>query len=269
MESIEEIKKRIAIDGEDEVLASLKEERFVLHPDRNGGEFKTKEDEDRFHFISNALNLIGENSYSHQMIPVSQLPAIIASVSKSLAVQNNPPAIIEKNIKESFRSDIGRKYMAPKVGSGIFAAITGFLFTQANALMEHPVIGQFFSSPEGVQLLGIGFLGSIVLFIISWMRERREEARSSYLLSEDALHDLYLMMKHEAENGFIEVRKVRRYFTRSDRPDFGPLNIMLPPRLSPQIVDQILDVQLKRLEDRKAIEPVDRPGIDKVYKFKA
>ncbi|WP_345880998.1 hypothetical protein [Shewanella algae] len=269
MESIEEIENKIATDGEEHVLSSLKEERASLHPDKNGGEFRTKEDEERYHFINDALKNIGEKGISNQMIPVSQLPAIIESVSKSLAIQNNPPAIIEKNIKESFRSDLGRKYMAPKVGSGIFAGITGFLFTQATALMEHPVVGPFFSSPEGVQLLGMGFLGSVGLFIISWMQERREEARSSYLLSEDALHDMYHMMRHESENGHIEVYRIRRNLTRSHRPDLGPLNILLPPRLSPQIVDQILEVQLKRLEDRKAIELVDRPGIDKVYKLNA
>lgn len=269
MQSIEEIESKIALDGEEEVLSSLKEERASLHPDKNGGEFRTKEDQKRYYFISDALNHIAENGSSNQMIPVSQLPAIIESISKSLAVQNTPSAIIEKNIKESFRSDLGRKYMVPKVGSGIFAGITGFLFTQATALMEHPVVGPFFSSPVGVQLLGMGFLGSVGLFIISWIMERKEETQSSYLLSEGALHDIYDMIRHEAENGYIEVHRVRRHFTRSHRPDLGPFNIILPPRLSPEIVDQILDVQLKRLEDRKAIELVDRPGIDKVYKLNA
>jgi hypothetical protein len=269
MDTIEAIEKQISDQGEEDVLSALKEERATLHPDKNGGEFKSKEEESRYHFISDALKEISEKNSSTQMIPVSQLPAIIETISKSLAVQNNPPALIEKNIKESFRSDLGRKYMAPKVGSGIFAGITGFLFTQASTLMEHPVVGPFFSTPEGMSLLGMGFLGSVGLFIISWMQERREEARSTYLLSEDALHDIYHMMKSEAEDGFIEIHRVRRFFTRSHRPDFGPLNMLFPPRLSPQVVDQILEVQLSRLEERKAIELVKKPGIDKVYKLNA
>lgn len=269
MNNLSDVEKEVTKRGAETVVSELKEERASLHPDKNGGDFKTSDEEERYHFLNEALNHVEETLNSTQMIPVSQLPAIIESISKSLSIQSSPPALIEKNIKESFRSDLGRKYMAPKIGSGVFAGITGFLFTQATALMEHPVVGPFFSSPEGVQLLGIGFLGSVGLFIISWMQERREESRSTYLLSEEALHEIYGTMKREAENGEIEIYRIRRFFTRSHRPNMGPMNILFTPRLSPQIVDQILEVQLSRLEERKVIEQVEKPGIDKVYKLNA
>ncbi|WP_157360231.1 hypothetical protein [Aliagarivorans marinus] len=266
---MEEIESQLFEKSVDEVLAELKEERAALHPDKNGGKFRSNKEEERYHFISEAITHINEKNSSNQMIPVSQLPVIIESISKSLAVQNNPPAIVEKNLKESFRSDLGRKYMAPKVGSGIFAAVTGFLFTQSSTLIEHPVLGTFFNSVFGFQLLGIGFLVSVGLFLVYWMQERREEAQSTYLLSEDALHDIYHMMERESENGLVELHRIRRFYTRSHRPGFGPMNILFSPRLSPQVVDQILEVQLNRLVERKAIEQLERPGIDKVYKLNA
>ena len=269
MDNFSAIDKDVEREGADAVLASLREKRASIHPDKNGGEFKTPEEKNSYHFLSEALDHVNGRHQSNQMIPISQLTAIIESVSKGLAVPSTPPALIEKNIKESFRADLGRKYMTPKIGSGIFAGITGFLFTQATALIEHPVVGRFFSSPEGLQCLGVGFIGSVILFIFSWMLERREEARATYLLSEEALHDIYHMMMHESEGGLVEIYNVRRFLVRPGRHFIDPVKPIFSARLSSQIADQILDVQLKRLEDRKAIELIDKPGIDKVYKLNA
>ena len=266
MKTIEDIDIKIGSLGTDAVLALLKDERATLHPDKSGGGFKSKKDEERYHFLNEAIDRISEKTHSVQLIPMSQLPAIIEAIGKSLAAQNNAPAIAEKHLKESFRQDLGRKYIGPKIGSGIFAGITGFLFTQSSALMSHPVVGPFFSSKDGVAFLGIVSVASVVMFIISWMQEKGEESKATHLLSEGVLHDIYRLMQSVSNDGLVEAHELRRamaYESRGMLRDAG----LFGQRLSEQMLDQILQIQLQRLVERQAIELVNKPGISRVYKL--
>lgn len=262
MKTIEEIDRKIAGLGEDAVLALLKDERAALHPDKSGGKFKSDDEERRYHFLDEAIKYVGEKMHSTQLIPMSQLPAIIEAVGKTFAAQNNTPANAEKALKESFRADLERKYIVPKIGSGIFAAISGFLFTQASTLMDHPVVGPFFRGQDGISFLGLAFVISVVMFIFSWVREKGEESKATRLLSEDALHHIYHLMERVSQNGLVEIYRLRRLMAEESWHPFRDLN-----RLSEQVVEQILQVQLQRLVERQAIELVNKPCISPVYRL--
>ena len=269
-ESLDEILKKANQIGYPTVLSSLKEERSNLHPDKNGGLFLSETVEQRYHFLDTAISEIElKTEQNKQLISIDQLPALVESISKSIALQNKPNSLeIEKNYKESFRSDLSRKYKGAKVGSGIFAAITGFLFTQSQSLIDHPLVGVFFKSTFGNEVLAVIFLSSILLFVITWLKERREESLSNYLLSEEALRNIYHIIKDRSEGGEIETNVIRQGIRESyGSRNTHPMNIYIGSRLSAEILDKILNVQLERLIDRKVIQVVERASIERVYRI--
>ena len=255
--------------GHAPVLSSLRERRSQLHPDKNGGLFKSEADEKQYHFLDDAIKQVELKAQSDsQLIPISQLPAIVESITKSIAIQNEPnSAEIERAFKESLRSDLSRKYIGPKIGSGIFAVITGFLFSQAKSLIEHPVVGGIFETKLGMDMLILMFVSSVVLFVITWIKERREDKLSNYLLSEESLREIYYLVKELSDSEMIETNDIRRAIrgTYSHRR-VSPFDIFIRPKLSYEIMDKILEVQLQRLIDRKVIEVVDIPSIERVYR---
>ncbi len=266
---IEDVLKKANEIGCAPVLASLKDLRSSLHPDKNGGTFSSEEEKKRYHFLDEAVKQVElKNQSDNQLIPISQLPALIETITKTISTQNKPNSIeLEKAYKESFRSELSRKYMGSKIGSGIFAAITGFLFTQASDLIKHPIVGPFFDTEIGMQYLIISFVGSIVLFVITWIYERREETLSNYLLSEEALRDIYSIVRKHSDGGVIETNDIRRAIRHNYGQRYlSPFNRLLRPRLGSAIIDKILEVQLQKLIDRKVIEVVDTPSIELVYR---
>ena len=124
------------------VLAKLKEERSKIHPDKNGGEFTSDEHRKKYHRVDDAVTYLESKMEERkELISLSQLPAIVDSIATSIAKQNQPSVIqIQRDLKSDFRSELSRKYITPKIGSGVFAGISAFLFAKAGDFADHPIL---------------------------------------------------------------------------------------------------------------------------------
>ena len=270
--NIEGVLKRADEIGNAPVLSYLKDLRSNLHPDKNGGTFSSEEEEEQYHFLNEAINQLEIRSqYENQLIPVAQLPTLIDAIGKTITTQHQPnPIDVKISCRESFRKDLSRKYFGPKIGSGIFAAVTAFLFTQSPNLIVHPLVGDFFKSQTGLLSLAMLFLVSVSLFILTWLKERFEEKILNYLLSEEALGHIYSIVEEHSNGGEIATNDIRaKIRSLCSRKNYTPISVFIRPRLSHANIDMILDVQLQKLIDRKVLELVDKPSIERVYRVVA
>lgn len=255
------------------ILAKLKEKRAELHPDKNGGEFTSEKQRMSYHMVDDAITYLeGKIEESKDLIPLSQLPTIIESITTVIAKQNKPSTIqLQRDFKTDFRSELSRKYITPKIGSGVFAGISAFLFTKAGDLAQQPLFGQFFGSRLGILVLAQLFIISSLFFIVTWVREKKEEGLASYLMTDSALKGIFSTVKeHMSDEGIITTSDIRDALMFGDRYRYRrtPLDILIPirPRLSPEAIDRILDLQLSKLLERKVLEEIDKPGLEKSYK---
>ena len=59
-----------------EILELLKKERNNIHPDKNGGNFNSVNDEKKYHDLNDAIEWI-ENNSNNQLITINQMTELI------------------------------------------------------------------------------------------------------------------------------------------------------------------------------------------------
>ena len=160
-----------------------------LHPDRNGGLFPSEADKTKFLRAKSAMDFLEAHSQSAMaMIPVSQLPAVVSAVAQALALRT-PSELnsLQASYLVDARQRISRQFVLPKIGSGVFAAITGFLVAFPDKFEKHPLLGPVLEGSLAQYFL-LTLLGySALAFALVWYKERLAESRAEYLMSESAL----------------------------------------------------------------------------------
>lgn len=255
------------------LLTKLKEKRAELHPDKNGGEFTSDDQQKSYHRMDAAISFLESKiEDSKELIPLSQLPTIIDSIATSIAKQNKPSATqIQRDLKSDFRSELSRKYITPKIGSGVFAGVSAFLFTKAGDFADHPLLSSYLGGDIGLAVLGQVFIISSLFFVFTWIREKKEEGLASYLMTDSALKQIFSAVKsHMNDDGIVTTSDIRGALTFGDRYRHirTPLDLFFPirPKLSPEAIDRILEIQLAKLLERKVLEELGKPGLEKSYK---
>lgn len=127
----------------EEVRDELRKIMSSVHPDRNGGNFSSEEDKSRFLRAQEALRFLELNAHAGSaLIPVSHLPAVISALSQALTTTSSSNAnTLQLNYMPDARARISRRYTLPKIGSGVFAAATGFLVAFSDKFDKHPLLG--------------------------------------------------------------------------------------------------------------------------------
>lgn len=247
-------------------VRDLKEERSGIHPDKSGGEFLSTQAQKRYFEIEKELEQLRslEQVPSQQLIPVSQLPALIEALGGAIALKNHQSAQdLEREFRRASKLDLSRKYRPPKISSGVAAAVVGFLFTQAPALAEHPLMGPFFASQTGLIVLGYAFFLSLGVLALAWFRERREASLIANLMSRNILAEVLKSLESLPAGHLFEETELRhllfRHAMRWNRS-------VLFPSLDEETFDNVFDVQLQRLIEREVLResPVKR-GIDRIF----
>lgn len=169
-------------DNPEQLRKELRLKVKELHPDTNSdGEFKTPEDEKEFNKITEAMSFLDAYSKGQgALIPVSQVQSVMETFAKSLAAQNKEsPAQIRTTIISDVRSRLSHRSFFPKIGSGVFAAITAFLTVLPADYAQHPILGGILSDPIASRLLlQLTFMSSL-FFIFTWFFERRAKQKQS------------------------------------------------------------------------------------------
>lgn len=285
--SIEQIVKDLGLDSRPDDYDGLKRELRTklaeLHPDKNGGAFSSSEDEGRYNRVSSAYEFVNLACHeSTALIPVTQLPAIIKAVRDAqLAPTQLQVGQLRAECREESRLDTHNRYALPRIGSGVFAAVCASLFTFSGSLAEHPVLGILAKKMTfQLSLLGLAAYTGM-FFLLTWVRERKEDALADYLMSEKArreifdqvLHNTHAVSKGATPRQF-SIRNVmdvieerwggRRHYHSS--PIF--LSVFFGNRgVKPSLIEKIAQIHLLELEKRGAIHRIETPSMDSIYEF--
>ncbi|MFK0268312.1 hypothetical protein [Pseudomonas asiatica] len=275
-----DIINEFSLKSQDTELESVREElkkiMSSVHPDRNGGNFSSEEDKSRFLRVQEALRFLELNAHTGSaMIPVSQLPAVINALSQALSTTSSPNAnALQSNYMPDARARISRRYALPKIGSGVFAAVTGFLFAFPEKLGEHPILGPMMNETVTQALLLSLMMYSGLFFVISWYKEKRAEANAEYLMSESALSQLFdIITNNSRENS--ETRRVSsrqileavECVAEQNRNSGSLALLIFGSRVELPTIESAAAIQTQRLIERKVLTRVNVVSIDAWYDF--
>lgn len=256
------------------VRDELKKIMSSIHPDKNGGIFSSEEDKSKFLRAQEALCFLESNAQeSSAMIPVSQLPAVISALSQALATSSTSNAsALQSNYMPDARARISRRYTLPKIGSGVFAAATGFLVAFSDKFDKHPILGPLLNERTSQICLLVLMMYSGLFFLLSWYREKQSEANAEYLMSESALRQLFKIITYkltaDGESRRVSSQQIlqavesvsgyRRNSSLIGLAFFGS-------RVDLQTIESAAAIQIQRLIERKVLTRVDVASIDAWY----
>jgi ribosomal protein S25 len=284
--STEDVIRSLKLSSDSKDFNALKRELRTrlaeVHPDKNGGQFADEATEAEYNKISAAYEFITHASDdAHALIPVTQLPAIIKAVREAqVAPTQTQINSLKAECRTESRAMAHDRHLLPKIGSGVFAAICAFLFTFSGSLADHPLLGMYAKNP----MVQIGLLvvaaSSGFFFIMTWSRERREEAKVEWLMSDQGRRDIFDKLLREARDPMSGRRKgqftarqvVDAIMEKSGLHYRSSVSIMASflfsrRGLSISVAEKITEVHLLELEKRGAIRRVEDPSIEAVYEF--
>ena len=258
----------------EEVRDELRKIMSSFHPDRNGGNFSSEEDKSRFLRAQEALHFLELNAQAGSaMIPVSQLPAVISALSQAFTTTSLSNAnALQLNYMPDARARISRRYTLPKIGSGVFAADTGFLVAFSDKFDKHPLLGPLLNERMSQLMLLALMVYSGVFFIFSWYKEKQSEANAEYLMSESALGQLFEIITHKTTaNGEMQRVSSRQILEAVESVSGCRHNSSLfalaifGSRVELQTIENAAAIQTQRLIERKVLSRVDVASIDAWY----
>ncbi|WBA13406.1 hypothetical protein [Salinivibrio kushneri] len=276
--STQDIIDRFSLDAEPDDFESLDRELrhrvSQLHPDKNGGQFESNDDRLEFDEVKAARDFVNTlMNTSRDVVAIEQLPAILNALQLAQSNQpNGQDRHLRTEVRNENRQDLHSRYTAPRVGSGVFAAITGALFTFSGSLADHPVLGALESSYE-VQLGLLALSGySAIFFGLTWYFEQRAEAKVDFLLSEQGMQivfkELVLNLRNETDSLRFSRRRVARIVSGycGGSKSVGRLSMLFGRQgVKPSTVDRIVELHVSEWEARGAIHKVETPSVERLY----
>lgn len=276
--STQEIVDRFGLEAAPNDFESLNRElrqRLTdLHPDKTGGHFETEDHKLEYDDVRTARDFVTtlENS-TQNVVAIEQLPALLNALQ---AAQANQPKgqdrELRAEVRDENRRELHSRYTAPRVGSGVLAAITGALFTFSGSLTDHPILGNLADNYQ-IQLVLLTLSGYSALFFgLTWYFEQRAEARVDFLLSEHGMQIVFDELVHDLtqDNGTLRFSRSRvaeivsKYCGVRERVSALPM-LFGRQGVKPSTIDRIVQLHVSEWESRGAINQVEVPSVERIY----
>lgn len=263
-------------DGESQSLKKAISKKLAqIHPDKNGNEFANPETEHLWHELQSAKEFVEKvtateaQTSEHQLIPISQMTELVRLITQS---NSQPFETRLSSLKIEAREDARAKGMIPRIGSGVFAAVSAFLFTFSSSAKDHPLLGQWLQTSIAQYMLLAATLYSGMFFLMTWSRERRQETLVEFLSSEEGLRktlaNLFSERLHREEN---PRRFTLRELTAQLRPSYhrehsSVLLVLLGGQsISLSVADKIASLHVERLSKRGVIIELPQKALDRMF----
>lgn len=252
--------------SDEELRSELRKIRGPVHPDKNGGVFQSESDEQRYLRATSAIEFLDSPSESAMaLIPVTQLPAIVSAIAQAMTVPGQAQLqAMERAYVVDAHARISQQFFLPKVGSGVFAAVIGFLVVFPGNFEKHAILGPLLATPQAQEFMLICLLMSAVGFGVLWLTERRTEAHADYLMSESALMKLYSRIEPASFQG--DVQKISSRNITEELAAMAGTHSRRSSSMS--VFEKAAAIQIQRLIERKVLIKLDEPAIDTWYKFR-
>jgi hypothetical protein len=257
-------------DDRDAVRRELRKALAAIHPDRNGGKFARPEDETRYQRLTEVMEYV-ERTRSTALVPISEIPALVAAIRQAI---ESSPAQARTEFRELARVQLHDRLTLPRVGSGVFAAICGFLLTFDDKFKDDPLFGFWVKSGTGRMTTAVALFYSALLFIMTWWMEQRAAAQAEWLATEEGRRAVLSRVLHKAASRSTASKRAKR-FSFSDvvaqireRTMHGPFPLLfLTRRLSLAAAEKLAKANLDELEARGILRKVDSKRLDILYEI--
>lgn len=187
-ESLEQIRSAFQLGeiGNDRaaVRAALISLRSARHPDRNGGRFESKAEEESFQELADAIVFC--DKATNNALVASQDAHRYAMIVRAELARAREPTLVEERAeyRALAASESHDRALIPRIGSGVFAAASIGLISFSGQLKDNPLFGQLLYPRYGQSVLWIVLLSSSALFLLTWWREQRQNERDDWLTTD-------------------------------------------------------------------------------------
>lgn len=256
------------------------------HPDKSGGEFESEKDKEKYNKIQTAINDLDTlNSHQTALVNINQVTEIIKAVTDAIVPRKEEEkSDIEFRLKSELKREIKSSYNPIKISSGTIAGLSTGLITFSKTLGENPIFDPIFRIPNINLILFTILFSSIIWFLFTWFREKRDEQRKEWLFSEDGkLAILTEVLRSSDENSargkktifsfrdFVEVirgRRERRIRNIIQVYVFTIRRILYgSSRIGISIAEQIARHHLNDLENRNIIKKFEGKSLELLYEI--
>jgi len=269
-EIVEELGLRTAVNDTDGLKSELRKEVSRLHPDKNNGEFSSTAAKERFNQLTQALEFLDRQSEESQaLVPISQVTAIVKAVIEAISPSRDDRVSKSTNeYRAARRSEVASTYKLSRLSSGVFAAICGAILAFSGSLRDNAIFYPLVRRTENQLFVLSLFLCSGLFFFLTWILERRDEARSEWLLSEDGrrfllkkLLEHHLLMGEPIKFTLRElISEIREFGMSRNRIPF-----LSPTVISRSLAESMAKIHIEELESRGAIKRDNSSKLDVVY----
>lgn len=252
-----------------ELKTEINEQIRKIHPNRSKGEFKSEEDQELYHRLSEALDYC--ENHDKMLIPLEATTALVQKLAESMALANQEP--IEKRVTKASKElqiKFNEKYKVPKISLGAISAALGYVLFFPQTILEHPYLSELVNNHNFILywFLSVFFLTQI--WIITFISEKSGKIQIKSLLSLDTNRlVLDILRKSNTPPLFsrTQLRDKLIFLTRK-RKAFSPLNLfVLNRRLDLEIYDEATDLAIERYLQRHWIRRIQQSDIDDWYEI--
>ncbi len=303
--SIEEMVKELNLDidlsDKTDIKSEIRKQLSLIHPDKNNGQFSSDSAKERFNKLTLALEYLEEQkSESQSLILRNQFLAIIHAINDAFSpFKEEALGRARAECHNAYKLARKKKYILPRLSSGIFAACCGFIITFAEQLKTHPFLtysrlercsaAEFYLresvKPESYEtlqkaseicadarmksilpiLLFLFFLSSL-FFLLTWVSERVDNARSEWLLSEEGLRTiLRQVLLKKCDDQEIE-DKIK--FTKRDLESEIIRYYTFKTKVRSSLAEKTAKLYIEELSNRDIIKRVKSTSLDAIYTVK-
>lgn len=254
--------------------AELQKLVLALHPDKNGGEFRSDQDKARFMRARRAVELLNarSNGEAGAVGALPGTPRAIASKGSDWVWRDNARHL-QMNLTDQVRQRIARRFGPAKVGSGAAALALLLLALFAGSLEREAVLWPILGDAGVVWGLLAVAVASSALLAAGWLSERIVQARTEHLMSEASLAPIFEQACRCAKragrpdrlSGF-DIRQAIEIVSRRRQPG-RPLKGATWAFLRPDeaTLADISTIQTQRLLDRRVIKTSNTPSLEMLY----
>lgn len=199
-QSIEELVAKLDLRADpadvNEVKTRIREEIAAIHPDKHNGDFSSAEDKERFNELLKGLDYLEtRKTFETALIPVSQVTELIKAINR---VQEPTREEKAEKVKDECRSlyvqETRSKYIFPRISSGVLAGFCALIFHNSDKfysaievrgeLNPQPLLAKFIEPSTFQFFVSVAFIIACVMFLFTWINERKEKAKEEWLLSD-------------------------------------------------------------------------------------
>lgn len=195
-QSIDDIVSSFDLKSTDKefIRNELNQRRVAIHPDKNGGQFKSREEENLYSSINEAIEFIDNSNNSQLLIPAKEVTDLIKAVTQ--LIPNNKTNYIEQEIRDQISSSLvnySRQLLAPRLGLTAVTAIVSFVFLFPKTVSEHPILKKLLDGKESIFSLTWLFIMAytIAYWYITFSREERLKRILSNLKTENLQNRIF------------------------------------------------------------------------------